>query len=227
MMNEKKYPYELMEDPKELAKFQFCTEEIYKDLSKLQRGHLTEEEFKRKYEYRTAILCLDMTGYTKRSMEHGGLKGLLKIVDMHKVCGPVFRQFQARLIMAFADNFVVLFDDPKTALISAFEIHRRIALFNKSMNDGESISHCSIGIGYGIIYAIGINLAMGDEMNRASKLGEDIARGSETLLTESAHDALREVEQFRFRERIHEDVPFRFYEVIQGKRNGIPAEEDM
>ncbi len=52
--------------------------------------------------------------------------------------------------------------------------------------------NAAIGIGHGKVFTIGPNLAQGDEMNRASKLGEDIARAKETLLTERAYDALKD-----------------------------------
>ena len=50
-------------------------------------------------------------------------------------------------------------------------------LFNASPLASEHPTLCCAGIGFGQVLAIGPNLAQGDEMNRASKLGEDIARG--------------------------------------------------
>ena len=47
---------------------------------------------------------------------------------------------------------------------------------------------CCAGVGYGRVLAIGPNLAQGDEMNRASKLGEDLAVKAETLITDRAVD---------------------------------------
>ena len=59
-------------------------------------------------------------------------------------------------------------------------MHRRIELFrNSSLASGDP-TQCCIGIGFGSVFAIGPNLAQGDEKNRASKLGEDIARAGET-----------------------------------------------
>ena len=127
-----KYTYELMEDQKELARFGFWSEETYSDLLACQKGNMTENEFKSRYHTRVAILCLDMTGLTKAAMKEGELHSLLRILDVQKVCGPIFQRFNARLIHAFADNFTVLFDDPNDALLAAFEIHHRIEYFNRS-----------------------------------------------------------------------------------------------
>jgi len=209
-----KYTYELMEDPKELAKFDFWSQEIYRDLLACQKESMTEDEFKSKYLTKAAILCLDMTGLARATMERGELCSFFRILDVQKVCGPIFHQFNARHIRAFADNFTVLFDDPNDALIAAFEVHRRIQFFNLSEIASEDSAQCCIGIGYGEVYAIGIDQAMGDEMNRASKLGEDIAKGSETLITERVYDALKERNDCIFRRRIHEEIPFPFYEAL-------------
>jgi class 3 adenylate cyclase len=210
----KKFPYELMENPQDLADFGFWKEEIYCDLIACKKGEMTEDEFKSKYLTQTALLCLDITGFTEAAMEGGELHSFLRILDVQRVCGPVFRQFNARLIRTFADNFFVLFDDSDDALSAALEVHRRIESFNQSELAGENPGQCCIGIGYGEVYAIGVDEAMGDEMNRACKLGEDIARGSETLITEHAYDILEARTDCIFLKRTHEEIRFPFYEVV-------------
>ena len=71
-----------------------------------------------------------------------------------------------------------------------------------------------IGIGFGPVYAIGPNLSMGDEMNRASKLGEDTARGGETLITEAAREALGERPGVRFHPQSSDDLLFSYFTVL-------------
>ena len=51
---------------------------------------------------------------------------------------------------------------------------------------------------HGKVLRIGPNLAQGDEMNRASKLGEDIANARETLVTENVVNALAGRDEFVF-----------------------------
>ena len=64
---------------------------------------------------------------------------------------------------------------------------------------------------FGDVYEIGPNLAMGDEMNRASKLGEDIARGGETLVTEGVMAALSSRADLRFEHVSGDDLLFPYY----------------
>ena len=130
---------------------------------------------------------------------------------MKRVCVPVLQEHGATLVRAFADDLVGLFDEPGQALDAAFEIHRRVAVFNHSLHAGEKPALACIGIGYGDVYAIGPNLAMGDEMNRASTLGEDIARGNETLVTGNAYFALRQRRDVTFEQLASDDQLFPYY----------------
>jgi len=51
-------------------------------------------------------------------------------------------------------------------------------------------------------------------MNRASKLGEEISRASETLLTERAFDAIKERRDIKFKLQSSDDQLFPFYRAI-------------
>ena len=208
-----------MEDQKRLAAFGFWKEETYCDLLACQKEKMTEDEFKSKYLTKAAILCLDVTGFTETAMQTGELESFFRILDVQKVCGPIFRRFNAFKIRAFADNFFVLFDDPHDALNAAFEIHHRIECFNQSELAGKDLVQCCIGIGYGEVFAIGIDQAMGDEMNRASKLGEDIADGSETLVTKGAYNTLKERNDCIFLKKFCSKPPFPFYQVLIDNKN--------
>ena len=73
----------------------------------------------------------------------------------------------------------------------------------------EGPAECCIG--FGPICVIGPNHAMGDEMNRASKLGEDTARGGETLVTEGVYATLEQHTGLRFEPQADDDLLFPFY----------------
>ena len=207
------YPFDLMEDPRELMKLGEWSEEIYKDFNKIRDGEMTEEEFRAKYVANEAILCLDMTGFTEAAIQYGELFSMMRIYDVQKVCGPVFKKFGAKLTRAFADDLTGIFDSAKNALDASLEIHRRIRVFNDSDLASAHPAECCIGIGYGDVFAIGPNLAMGDEMNRASKLGEDTARAYEILITENTYEEVKDRQDCIFSEQNQDDLPFPFYSV--------------
>ena len=205
------YPYELLEDTSELSGYRGWREHVYQDFLALQCGKQSADEFRQKYRRTRAILSLDMTGFTTTTMHIGELESLLRILDAQRVCIPVLRDFDAELIRCFADDMVAIFKSPEPALDAAIEMHRRIEIFNHSEQASEHPTQCCIGIGYGEVFEIGPNLAQGDEMNRASRLGEDIARANETLLTELAFDALKHRNEFVYELIRSDDQLFPFY----------------
>lgn len=202
------YPFPTLENADDLARHNGWTAEVYRDLLDLRSGRQSRAEFDAKYLHRKAILALDLTDFTVTCFDGRQAQALLRILDAHRVCVPVLREHDAWLIRAFADDLVALFDTAGSALDAAFEIQHRVALFNASNLATDHPAECCIGIGYGDVYAIGPNLAMGDEMNRASCLGEDTARGAETLVTENLYDALRHRPDVSFERITCESLPF-------------------
>ena len=208
------FPHDILEDVDELAGFRGWDRDVYQDFLAIQRGELSERAFREKYSWRRAILSLDMTDFTSSAMRGGELDSLLRIFDAQKVCVPALKSFDAELIRCFADDIVALFDDPMAALDAAFEIHRRIRLFNESPLSRENATECCIGLGYGDVLAIGPNLSQGTEMVQASKLGEDIARANEVLLTENAYRAMAGRNDVDFERQAQDDQLFPFYRAI-------------
>jgi adenylate cyclase len=212
------YPHELLEDALELSSYQGWSEDVYLDFLALRRGNLSTDEFRQKYQRRRAILSLDMTGFTSSAINIGELESFLRIVDAQKVCIPVLKDFGAELVRCFADDVVALFESPGAAIDAAFEVHRRVENFSNSILASDHPTQCCIGIGYGDVFAIGPNLAQGDEMNRASKLGEDIARANETLLTERTFAAVKSRSDIIFEPQSQDDQLFTYYSASQGEQ---------
>jgi len=208
------FEFDLLDDPRQLAEYQGWDAAVYAAFKAVQQGTLSHAEFDARYRRTEAILVLDMTGFTEAAMKGGELASLLRIFDVQKVCLPVLREHGARLIRCFADNIVALFPYPGGAADGALEIHRRVAAFNASVLASSNPARCCIGIGYGSVYAIGPNLAQGDEMNRASRLGEDIARGDEILLTQNAATSLAARTDLRVEAQSQDDAPFPFWRLL-------------
>ena len=209
------FPYDLLSCAQELSSYQGWNEDVYRDFLALRQGTLSEERFREKYCRRRAIVSLDMTGFTATAINVGELESLLRIMDAQRVCIPVLKDFNAELIRCFADDVVAIFETPDAALDAALEIHHRIDHFGESTIASAHPTQCCVGIGYGDVFAIGPNLAQGDEMNRASKLGEDIARGRETLVTENVFEALQHRDDLQFERPDTDDMLFSFYRVAK------------
>lgn len=135
---------------------------------------------------RRAILVSDMTGFTLRTDRFGITHFLALIRAMLDLADPILLRHDGFLLKTEADTLFVLFRDPGSALRCADELHAASLAYNATRHPDDQINFC-FGIGYGDILLIGDDDAFGAEINRAFKLGEDIARGGETLLTPDAH----------------------------------------
>jgi class 3 adenylate cyclase len=210
----KDFPFPVVNDPNDLGTLQMWDRDVYADLLACREGRMSGAAFDAKYRYTAAIMALDMTGFTRSSMRQGDLASLLRIVDVHRVCLPVFREFRTAQVRAFADDLSATFDDPGRALACAFELHRRVGAYNALLPPGGNPAQVCIGLGYGGVYRLGPDRAMGKEMNQASKLGEDIAQGGETLVTEGFRAAVATVPGCRFTPRTHEEAKFPYFQAF-------------
>ena len=90
---------------------------------------------------------------------------------------------------AEADNLFAVFDDVPAAIECARAIHAGLDTANRFLPDDWDL-HAGIGIGYGALLVVDHADLYGSEMNLASKLGEDVAKRGEILLTSSARAQL-------------------------------------
>ena len=89
------------------------------------------------------------------------------------------------MIKTEADNVFAIFAEVKAAVETAMDINRRLSAANTMLPD-EMDMHGKFGIGYGEVLVVEESDIFGSEVNLASKLGEDLARREEILLTEAA-----------------------------------------
>jgi adenylate cyclase len=132
-----------------------------------------------------AVLVLDMDGFSKTANHQGILEALTRINQMQHCVIPCIRSGRGQLIKAEADNIFAIFSHVSEAVAAAQ------AIFQTTAELGIGVS---IGIGYGNILLIENpgyhDDFFGDEINLASKLGEDTAQSGELMLTEAAYKQL-------------------------------------
>jgi len=147
------------------------------------------EEIERIFTQRRAVLVLDMSGFSRTTQVHGVVSFLMMIHQMRLLAVPTIEGKGGMLVKAEADNLYCLFDTVDEAVGAAREIIRQLNTVNPLLPAGRKL-YASIGIGFGDILVLGEEDLFGDEVNLASKLGEDVAQGGMILLTEGARAAL-------------------------------------
>jgi len=137
-----------------------------------------------------AVMALDMSGFSRTTQRLGIVSFLLMIHQMKLLAVPCIEAATGLVLKAEADNLFALFDSVDDAVRASQEIIQRLNAANIVLPDGRRL-YVSVGIGYGYVLNIEDRDLWGDEVNLASKLGEDIAQLGEILITAEARAHLQ------------------------------------
>jgi adenylate cyclase len=148
-----------------------------------------DRQILQQFETTCAVLILDMASFSYAVQRFGLLHHLAQIRRMQVAVERVVIRFKGRIVKFDADNVFAVFPRVKPALEAAVQINREIEAVNLSTPNEDDIA-VSIGIGYGKILLLPHDF-FGNEVNLASKLGEDIAQNHEIFLTEAARKQLK------------------------------------
>jgi class 3 adenylate cyclase len=153
-----------------------------------RRGEITRE-IEAIFGQDRAVLVLDMSGFSRTTRQQGIVSFLLMIHQMQVLAKPSITRHGGLLVKAEADNLFCLFDDVADAVRAGRDIVERLDTVNLLLPESRRL-YASIGIGFGRILNVGDEDLFGDEVNLASKLGEDVAGKGVILLTAAAYSRL-------------------------------------
>lgn len=140
-----------------------------------------------------AVMFTDLSGFS-RQVQAFGILHFLQIIHEHKILlEPVIVKNDGILIKQEADSLLLIFRRASSALKCAIEMQHTLEVHNKTRSPETQVLLC-VGIGYGPILRIGDTDVYGNQVNAASKLGEDTAKAKEILITRAAMDAITDVE---------------------------------
>ena len=157
-------------------------------------GHIIErptaedeiaQEIDRQLGETAAVMILDMTGFARTTRAYGIVAFLLMIYQMRLLATPCVEAEGGVVVKSDADNLYCLFPDVPSALRASQAIMERFSREAGRLPPDRRL-YASIGIGFGRILNVDASDIFGDEVILASKLGEDIARQGEILLTPAA-----------------------------------------
>jgi adenylate cyclase len=144
-----------------------------------------DRDIRERFQKRHAVLVLDMCGFSRLTMRYGIIHFLAMIRRMHVTVSPLVIGAGGRVVKTEADNLFAAFADVPQAIAAARRIGAELRQRNAVLPEDWDL-HVSIGIGFGDVLVVGDHDYFGAELNLASKLGEDVARSGEVLLTEAA-----------------------------------------
>ncbi|HEX2241506.1 MAG TPA: adenylate/guanylate cyclase domain-containing protein [Actinomycetota bacterium] len=135
------------------------------------------------------VMVLDMSGFTRATQQGNIISFLLSISQMRRLVTPVVRTHGGIVVRAEHDNLTCLFDRVSEAVAASRDITERLQSANVILPSDKEL-YASVGIGHGPILNIENEAIFGNEVNLASKLGEDIGNLGDVLLTEAAYQQL-------------------------------------
>ena len=140
-----------------------------------------------RYGETVATLILDTSGFSRTTESHGIVHFLSRLMQLRALCKPIFEQHNSKRFHFEADNGFAIFTSIDDAIKSAKAVHQAIYEAGLMLTDDERFRVC-IGLGYGkMLFSETLEGYFSEEMNFASKLGEDIANGDEILITHNAY----------------------------------------
>jgi class 3 adenylate cyclase len=144
-----------------------------------------------------AVMFTDLTGFS-RGVAAFGITHFLQIIhESARLLVPCIDAAEGKLLKSEGDSMLVTFATPRTALDAAMAMQQAAAEYNRHTPAEEQVLLC-VGLGFGRVLRIGDADVFGAEVNAASKLGEDIAKAGEILVTENFRAGLGEVPGARF-----------------------------
>ena len=198
------------ESPNSRARLDAMLEDM---LNRPEHRDEIEEEIEGMFTQRKALMVLDMSGFSRTTKDRGIVAFLLMIHQMQLLSVPCVEQNNGVVIKKEADNLFCLFDEVADAVAASREITARLKAANVVLPKDMEL-YVSIGIGYGAILNIENEDVWGNEVNLASKLGEDIAELGHVLLTPEAKAKLEGTEySFSERELSISGLDLTFYEL--------------
>jgi len=138
---------------------------------------------------RRAVLILDMSGFTRATQRGDLIEYLLMINQMQRLAIPTVEKHGGIFVRADHDNLTCLFDDVLPAIEASRVITTQLETVNVVLPADREL-YVSIGIGYGFILNVENQVIYGNQVNLASKLGEDIGQLGDILLTEKAYERI-------------------------------------
>lgn len=149
------------------------------------RRSALESQLWREFGAERAVLVLDMSGFSRLAIRFGIVHYLSMVRRMQLIAGPIVRRYSGTLVKFEADNCFAMFPEVVGAVEAAIELNDAFCSANEATPDELDI-RVACGIDFGAILVIPDVDFFGTPVNRACKLGEDLAAAGEILVTREA-----------------------------------------
>jgi len=141
----------------------------------------------KEFGHKKAVLVMDMSGFSLLTQKYGIVHYLSMVKRMQIITRPIIEQNGGQVVKFEADNCFGAFDDVGAGIRAAVALNAAFDEINTYADESFDI-RVAIGIDYGDVLLIGGPDYFGDTVNRACKLGEDVAGPGEIYVNQAAFE---------------------------------------
>lgn len=131
-----------------------------------------------------AVMFSDLSGFSSGVASFGIIHFLQVIYESQRLLIPCIDRHDGILLKIEGDSMLVIFRNVGKAIECAVTMQSVCGEYSMDRDANEQIRLC-IGLGFGRVLRIGDRDVYGAEVNAAAKLGEDIAKAGEILVTDA------------------------------------------
>lgn len=156
-----------------------------------QRRAELEQTLWQEYGKTCSVCVIDMSGFTRITQRYGVVHYLSMITRMQLTAAPVIQNHGGTVVKFEADNCFATFIEPVDAIRACISLNIAFNAANLLTEDDQDV-RIACGIDHGDILMPHPADFFGNSVNRASKLGEDLAEAGDILVTATAMERVPE-----------------------------------
>ena len=153
-----------------------------------ERGKI-DQSLWQKFGHKKAVFVMDMSGFSLLTQKFGIVHYLSMVKRMQITTHPIIEAHGGKVVKFEADNCFAVFDEVQNSIRAAVALNAAFNAINTHTDEAFDI-RISIGIDYGDVLLIGGPDYFGDAVNRACKLGEDVAGPGEIFINQVAFEQM-------------------------------------
>lgn len=159
----------------------------YVNTSEPEERERIDQTLWQEFGQKKAVLVMDMSGFSLLTQKFGIVHYLSMVKRMQITTRPIVEANHGKIVKFEADNCFASFDDVQSSIQAAVALNAAFNSMNGHTDESFDI-RISIGIDYGEVLMIGGPDYFGNVVNRACKLGEDVAGPGEIYVNAAAFD---------------------------------------
>ncbi|HNV72394.1 MAG TPA: adenylate/guanylate cyclase domain-containing protein, partial [Candidatus Ozemobacteraceae bacterium] len=143
------------------------------------------------------VMFTDLSGFSRNVAAFGIIHFLQTIYESERILVPIIEQHDGILLKVEGDSMLVIFRNPCKAIHAALSMQSETQRYNRDRRGEDHVLVC-IGLGHGRVLRIGDSDVFGQEVNAASKLGEDTAKAGQIMVTDAVRERAKDMSGVKF-----------------------------